>query len=172
MTNQTETNYAEQQAQSQVDSIVALMAAFDCDFDQLDELREQRSDWMDEHANDAALWATKNPNDATELAALEAKAGEYDDQADVADAISDTPLSIEVRSAWTTLDDGPLTPSEYRIVLCTGAPHVELVGDLDCHDEPDTVRVIYKDWDCLGELFDFDRDAVLRFARFFQYNIG
>lgn len=171
MTNQTETHYVEQQAQAQVAAIAALMAAYNCDFDRLEELRDERDEWLADNANDAALWAQAHPDEAEELAELEAQAGEYESQEDAEEAINETPLSIEVRSAWTTLDEGKLTPAEYRIVLCTGGPHVELVGELDSHNEPERVRVLYSDWGCHGELFDFDRDTLLEFAQFFQYSI-
>lgn len=168
---QEENNYAKQQAISQVQSIVGLIAAYNCDYDRLEELRDERSEWMDDNANDAALWAQAHPDEAEELDELKAQAGECESQEDAEEAIHETPLSIEVRSAWTTLDEGPLTPAEYRIVLCTGGPHVELVGDLDTNGEPERVRVLYKDWDCHGELFDFDREAVLEYAQMFYFGV-
>lgn len=166
-----ETNYAEQQAIAQVQSIVELMAAYNCDFDRLEDLRDERSDWLDENTNDTAMWALANPDDAEELAELEAQAGEYEDQDSVRDAIMEDPLSIETRSDWTCVGDSDgLQPAEYRIVLCTGGPHVELVGDLDMHGEPEHVRVLYRDWGCHGELFYFDHKAVLEYAQQFTYN--
>lgn len=169
---QEENNYAKQQAISQVQSIVGLIAAYNCDFDRLEQLRDERSDWLDDNANDSALWASAHPSEAEELAELEAQAGEYEDQDSVHDAIMEDPLSVEVRSAWTTLDDTDnMTPAEYRIVLCTGGPHVELVGDLDTNGEPTRVRVLYSDWGCHGELFDFDRDAVLEYVSKFFYGV-
>lgn len=168
---QEETNYAKQQAISQVQSIVGLVAAYNCDFDRLEELRDERSDWMDENTNDAAVWALAHPDEAEELDELEAQAGEYEDQDSVRDAIMDDPLSIETRSAWMCVGDSDgLQPAEYRIVLCTGGPHVELVGDLDTHGEPEFVRVLYRDWGCHGELLDFDHKAVLEYAQQFTYN--
>lgn len=184
MTNQTETHYAEQQAQAQVAAIVAAivaaMTAYNCDYDRLEELRDERATWLEENPGrflepndprDGGRWYLAHPDEAEELDELRLQAGEYESQEDAEEAINEMPLSIEVRSAWTTLDEGKLTPAEYRIVLCTGGPHVELVGDLDSHNEPERVRVLYKDWDCHGELFDFDRDTVLQFAQFFQYSI-
>lgn len=103
MIDQTETHYVEQQAQAQVAAIAALMAAYNCDFDRLEELRDERDDWLADNANDAALWAQAHPDEAEELAELEAQAGEYESQEDAEEAINETPLSIEVRSAWTTL---------------------------------------------------------------------
>lgn len=180
MTNQTETHYVEQQAQAQVAAIVAAMTAYNCDYDRIEELVEERATWLEEnpgrflHTNDprdGGRWYLANPDEAEELDELRLQAGEYKSQEDAEEAINETPLSIEVRSAWTTLDEGKLTPAEYRIVLCTGGPHVELVGQLDSHNEPVTVRVLYSDWGCHGQLFDFDHDPLLEFARFFQYSV-
>jgi hypothetical protein len=166
-----ETNYAEQQAIAQVQPIVELMAAYNCDFDRLEELRDERSDWLDENTNDTAMWALANPDDAEELDELEAQAGEYESKDDAEEALNSDPLSIETRSAWTCVGDSDgLQPAEYRIVLCTGGPHVELVGDLDTNGEPTRVRVLYSDWGCHGELFDFDHCALLEYAQHFIYN--
>ena len=44
--------------------------------------------------------------------------------------IHETPLSIEVRSGWHSVGEDAGEPEEFRIVLCTGGPHVELTGDI------------------------------------------
>lgn len=105
-------------------------------------------------------------DDATELAELEAQVGEYEDADGVHAAIMEYPLSAETRSGWVSYGED-MTPAEYRIVLCTGGPHVELVGDLGYHGEPDSVRVLYSDWGTSGELFEFDHSAVLSFCQYF-----
>lgn len=62
-------------------------------------------------------------------------------------------LSVEVRSGWQNPSapdwqnpDGSLTPAEYRIVLCTGGPHVELRGEIDRYHEPATARIYAQGW--------------------------
>lgn len=130
---------AKQQAQSQVESIVEMIRAVDCDFDRLEELREEKSYCEDDGL--AFEWSE-------ELAGLEEQAGEYADQDEAWDAIYGTPLSIEVRSGWRSVGEDAGEPEEFRIVLCTGGPHVELTGDIG-----GTVRVVFKDWGESGEYY-------------------
>ena len=73
------------------------------------------------------------------------------------DAIYEIPLSAEVRSGWHSVGEDAGEPEEFRIVLCTGGPHVELTGDIG-----GTVRVVFKDWDGSGEYYpDADERAAL-----------
>lgn len=174
---------ARDQALARVASITAMAAALDLDWDELAALRDERNlspfasrVLAERKAQGAPLapnpegwWEEHDGQAAEELAELEEAAGEYEDQDDAERAIHEDPLSVEVRSDWASPGE-ELTPSEYRIVLCTGGPHVELQGDLDQHGEPCSVRVLYRDWGTSGELFDFDRDAVLTYCR--QHGLG
>ena len=130
---------AEQQAAAQLESIIGMVAALECDFDRLAELTEARDD-----AEDPDAWAAENPDDAAELAELTAAAGECTDTDGARERINEDPLSIEVRSEWTTLGES-LTPGEFCILLCTGGPAVRIVGDLD-RGEPSRPRLEYQDW--------------------------
>lgn len=172
MTDYTDT--AEAQARAQVESIVAMVAALDVDYDRLEELRDAKNnftynnaDGMETMLNADVVWAKENPEDAAELAELESAAGECTSEDDARERIQEDPLSVEVRSDWES-SPREFTASEFRIVLCTGGPHVELVGELD-NGSPSRVRVLYKDWGSHGELFDFDRDAVLRYCEQFYF---
>lgn len=112
-------------------------------------------------------WVTRegnmlDPADAEELEELEAAAGDCTDADDAQQRIYEDPLSVEFRSGWITQGE-EMTPEEFRIVLCTGGPHVELVGDVD----GSRIRVLYRDWDESGELFDFDRNAVTEYVGYF-----
>lgn len=155
---------AREQALEQVNSIVAMVAALECDYDRLQELRDER-DMCEEGAH---VWASQNQDDARELEELENAADDCADADDARKRIEEDPLSVDVRSGWASYGE-TLTPEEFRIVLCTGGPHVELVGDLDENGEPARVRVLYRDWGTSGELFDFDRAAVLRYAQCFYF---
>lgn len=168
---------AKDQAFAQVADIVALVNTLNVDYDRLQELRDARAEWEADNPaafiepNDpraAGRWAMACPDDADELAELIEAAGDYASADDAREAIQQHPLSVETRSAWQCVGE-TLESAEFRVVLCTGGPHVEIVGDLDLHAEPTSPRVIYKDWGTHGELFDFDHDAVLTYAREFFY---
>ena len=98
-----------------------------------------------------------NSEDAEALADLEGQAGEYADQDAARDAIHETPLSVEVRSGWHSVGEDAGEPEEFRIVLCTGGPHVELTGDIG-----GTVRVVFRDGGESGEYYpDADERSAL-----------
>lgn len=109
-----------------------------------------------------------DPDEEQELSELEEAAGDCTDEEDARTRIEEDPLSVEVRSGWHSVGE-TLEPAEFRIVLCTGGPHVELQGELGADNEPDRVRVLYSDWGDSGEIFDFDRDAVLTYCRQFHF---
>ena len=165
-----------QQALAQAQSIADMIAALTLDYDRLEELREelaeleeQQSELLDapagylqwEKANGLRLEELRE-----ELAELERIADGCADADEARDRIMEDPLSIETRSGWVSVGEG-MSPEEYRIVLCTGGPHVEIIGDLDQYGAPCRVRIVYRDWGDSGELFDFDHDAVLTYAQQF-----
>lgn len=93
---------ARQQAAAQAQSIADMVAALTLDYDMLEELRE-------------------------ELADLERIADGCADADEARDRIMEDPLSIETRSGWVSVGE-EMSPEEYRIALCTGGPHVEIVA--------------------------------------------
>lgn len=165
-------NSARDQALAQVRSIEEMVAALDVDYDRLEELRDERNDFETEEPCTRQetwnAWSAANPEQAEELAKLEAAAGNCNNEDDAREQIQQDALSVEVRSGWQSVGE-QLAPAEFRIVLCTGGPHVELQGELDDNDVPDRVRVIYADWGESGELFDFNRDTVLRYCQEFYF---
>lgn len=173
MTTETK-DTARDQAIAQVASITEMVAALEVDYDRLQELRDDRDGFVDSidgppELDTPAQWVLKNPDEAEELADLEEAAGGCEDQDEARERILEDALSVEVRSGWSLVGEGQMAPEEFRIVLCTGGPHVELVGDLDDHNEPSRVRVLYRDWGTSGELFDFDRDVVLTYCQQFYF---
>ena len=138
---------AKQQAQAQVSSIVNMVRALECDFDRLEELREEKCDCEDDGM--VFEWSE-------ELADLELMAGEFESEEEARDAIHAIPLSVEVRSGWRSVGEDAGEPEEFRIVLCTGGPHIELIGDIG-----GTVRVVSRDW---GESDEYYPDADERSA--------
>jgi hypothetical protein len=161
---------AEAQARLQVQSICEMVAALECDYDRLEELRGSRSEYQEADRTQPLTksWAQAHPDDAQELAELEAAAGDCASREAAEQRIQDDALSVEVRSGWASMAC-EFEPHEFRIVLCTGGPHVELVGDLDEHNEPYRVRVKYADWGESGELFGFDHEPVLTYCRQFYF---
>lgn len=149
---------ARDQALAQVASICAMVDALDVDYDRLEELRdeaennrsivaayqEKMSDWQE----------NANANEALEeLADIESAAGECESEDDARERIQEDALSVEVRSDWCNPGE-TIEAVEFRIVLCTGGPHVELIGDLD-RGTPTSVRVLYRDWGGFGRTVRF-----------------
>ena len=70
----------------------------------------------------------------------------YADMEAVEQEIYEDPLEISVRSLWTPLGHA-MEADEFRILLCTGGPAVQIVGDLDedrsVFGQP---RLEYQDW--------------------------
>lgn len=123
----TETDHARQQAEAQLEHIRQLM------------------EWL-EHANecqdyDACIWSNQ------QVAEYDAgKFGAHDPE-QAQQAIHEHPLSVEVRGGWRMLNapEGE-TPSEFRILLCTGKPAVRIIGELNEYGEPESARIEYQDW--------------------------
>ena len=61
-------------------------------------------------------------------------------------AIYDDPLEVDVRSGWVNVWTTEFEPVEYRILLCTGGPAVQLEGELDDRNQPYNVQLQHQDW--------------------------
>lgn len=124
---------------------------------------------------DCHYWVTFQPNaladsgEAEELAELEEAAGDCASEEEARGAIEGDALSIEVRSGWASSKD-EFEAEEFRIVLCTGGPHVELVGDL-YRGTPSRIRVLYRDWGTSGEYFpeSEEREALETYCSQFYF---
>lgn len=197
----TNDNQAYQQAAAQMSSIADMVAALRCDFDRLEELRDeldclqynvkeatdahekmqQSGEQFDFHGNTAnevqdeledaqkALQSWLEDN-ADELRELEEAAGDCKDSDEARTRIEQDALSVEVRSAWVSVGED-MTPDQFRIVLCTGGPHVELEGELDEHLQPYRVWMNYKSWGESGEYHgeNFDHDALIAYCLCFYF---
>lgn len=151
-----ERNWVEEVGAPAYASIVEMVAALECDYDRLEELRDER----DEDAEEL---------DELELAELETAAGECADADEARQRIEKDVLSVEVRSGWTTPGE-PMEAEEFCILLTTGGPAVRIRGELDEHNEP------YRAWlevqEC-GEpwtkYFPANGDTLLTYARCFYF---
>jgi hypothetical protein len=172
------------QARAQAESIAAMVAALTCDYDRLQELRDERADLAsaaedseseDETAqaitalalwDDVARWDDEN---AEELNTLEHEAGDCTDEEDARNRIQEDPLSVEVRSGWTSLGD-TMAPGNFRIVLCTGGPHVEIMGKLDIHGQPYHAWIQYQDWGTpMTPFFNVEQSTLLAYCQEFYF---
>ena len=158
--SEKETDWVEKIGAPAADCIREMVAALECDYERLEELREQREDFSFDpdangapdgpgYANDREAWAGENPDDAEELAELEAAAGECKDREDAEQRIQDDALSVEVRSIWSSVGDYAdecKTPGEYLILLTTGGPAVRIRGELNEHGEPSRAWLEVQDW--------------------------
>jgi hypothetical protein len=102
-------------------------------------------------------------------------AAEEVDDSDAIDAarqtIEEDALSVEVRSGWHS-PGGESEPEEYRILLCTGGPAVQIIGDLNEHMEPSRARLMYQDWFTPWQELILDEDgyaALRRYAGVFYF---
>lgn len=143
------TSRSELQAQAQLESIREMVAALKSADSESDETREDSSLDKSEAARETIL------QDA---------------------------LSVEVRSGWLTMDiwankgsgkdDFFTTPAEFKILLCTGGPAVQIIGELDEHGEPEKARLQHQDWGTPWTDFRIsgeDADVLLAYARCFYF---
>ena len=85
--------------------------------------------------------------------------------------INNDPLEVSVRSSWT-MPGQPLLAEEFRIILCTGGPAVQIIGDLDENGSvlPDYVYIQYQDWGTPWTNYPVgyeERQALADYASFF-----
>jgi len=184
MTNRTK-DRAEDQAAAQYSSIVDMLAAVECDYGRLQELRDDFDALEGEERKAAELGRAEYPSDYTtnpgedliyfydmgrELAELEAAAGNCTDEEDARQRIQEDPLSVEVRSDWASPGE-ELTAGEFRILLCTGGPAVQIRGELN-RGEPCRAWLEYQDWGTpWTHYFGADSDTLCRYASFFFFFI-
>lgn len=183
------------------ESIGELVAALNCDYDRLEELRDERaalaealkdadSERMEastdedlegaqvaaEAAREAlADWDEENGEELRELTAAATIEGEVQTDAEaVRERIQEAPLSVEVRGDWVTPGDrddhGMDPPSEFRILLSTGGPALQIRGELNEHCEPCRAWLEYQDWGTpWTQFYDVEQDTLLAFCREFYF---
>jgi hypothetical protein len=158
--NTNEQDHARSNATTWMDTILEMVAALDCDYDRLDELKEMDAEELD-------------AEELAELAELLEQAGEYASREEVEERIQESPLSVEVRSGWRSPgDEVEDNAEEFRILLTTGGPALQIRGELGRFNEPDRAWLEYQDWgvpwtEYHGE--NEDQDALLTFARCFHF---
>ena len=159
MTTETkEENHAISNAKGWSETITALVAAMNVDYDRLEELRDELQSFEDDvedalDDNDEktarerlAAWHAENDDELRELLEDATVDGEVMPDADTArERIEESPLSVEVRSGWYSPSDTP-EPEEFAILLTTGGPALRIRGELDEHKQPRRAWLEYQDW--------------------------
>lgn len=184
---QKDDDRARDQARLQAESIAAMVAALELDYDRLEELRELRDDFDPGESlgdnGEPITWAEQCPDEAEELRELEAAAlgGEASpeyackDHDEARQRIEEDALSVQVRSGWTDPGTEEFEPEEFEILLCTGGPAVRIRGELDGNGEPSRAWLEYQDWgtpwtEYHGE--GCERETLLTYCRCFYFGRG
>jgi hypothetical protein len=146
------------------ESIADMVAALECDYDRLEELKEfkEREGLMNTDALD-------------ELRELQQTAGECTSREEAEQRIMEDPLSIEVRGGWVSYgeQDRLGAPTEFKILLGTGGPATQIRGELDEHGEPVRAWVEAQDWFTpWTEYVGGDSDTLLTYCRCFYFGEG
>lgn len=90
---------------------------------------------------------------------------------DITDECYELPLSCEVRSGWAT-HPSEFEPEGFRILLCTGGPAVQLIGELDRGGAATSAILQHQDWFEPWQNLPLDENdwtALLSFAQQFYF---
>lgn len=145
-------------------SIIEMVAALECDYDMLQDLRELKE-----------AGSLDDVGDNEKLKELEEAAGECSSREDAETRIQEDALSIEVRGDWYDISSAfppDKTPTEFCILLSTGGPATRIRGELD-GGEPSRARLEVQDWGTpWTQYFDIEQDTLLAYARCFYFGEG
>lgn len=154
-------------------ALAEMVAALECDYERLEELRTDREEWNARHkeGNEQTDYAAGSL-DADELKELESAAGDCKDREDAEQRIHEDPLSLDVRSDWYAPGDSDKggAPSEFRLLLGTGGPAVRIIGELNEHGEPTSATLQTQDW--FTQWTDYreaDEEMLLTYCRCFYF---
>ena len=149
-------NHAELNAKGWSATITALVAAMECDFDRLEELRDELQALDDDCADaecdpvltarNRADWLKENEEEFKDLTDAATVDGDLMESADaVRERIQQSPLSVQVRSGWANPGD-EMVAEDFEILLSTGGPALRIMGELDEHKQPHRAWLEYQDW--------------------------
>lgn len=169
-------NHALDTAKGTVQTIVEMVTALETDYVRLQELRDERDDlhlqMHDDVPGSGEAFREWEANYNEEWGDLELDAGDCESREDALTLIHESVISVKVRSGWSYAGCMSNVPQEFRIVLTTGGPHIELRGDLDETQCPTSVKLLYRDWGTpLTELSVAEDDIyhLLTFASVFYF---
>ena len=166
MTTTRQTDWAESIGDPAFAAIAEMVAALQCDYERLEELREERDDWEPD-LHDGQAWPDANPDEAEELEELESDADDCESEEDARERIDQDPLSLEVRSGWTTPGQA-MDAEEYCLLLTTGGPAVRIIGNLES-GEPTSAVLQVQDWGMPWTEYPCDQDILMAYAECFCF---
>lgn len=137
-----------------------MVAALNCDYDRLEELREIRQNFLQAEEYTAQRdreWQGMPEHE--ELVQLEEAAGDCTNREDAQQRIEEDPLSLQVRSGWRSPGEES-EPEEFELLLSTGGPATRIIGELGEHNEPIRARLQAQDW--FTAWTDYQGDAISR----------
>ena len=171
-------NHGRDQARAQAAEIARMVDAAACDYDRLEELTAEHRDLIETLADqeiqelkeearlELRAWEVANLD---EVDALREATNGCTNEDEAREAIQLHSLGVEVRSAWDVVG-GDTSPAEFRIVLCTGGPHVEIRGELDQYQQPRRAWLNYQDWGTpLTQYFDIEQSTLLSYCSHFYF---
>lgn len=179
MTTKTRDERLTEVGESAIASIREFAAALACDYERMEELRTERDSYSgDRDENTEQTWTEAYPEDAEELAQLEAAANcngsPCDNQDDARDRVLEDALSLEFRSGWeTSWDRNELQPAEFCLLLATGGPAVRILGEIN-RGEASRAWLEVQDWGtswteviCTGS----EHDALMAYVGCFCFEV-
>lgn len=155
----TTENRALEQANTQMSSIIDMVAALNCDYNRLYDLREYYDGELDY-------------DELEELAELEEIAEDCESEDDARERIKEDALEVQVRADWHSPGAESSAPNQFYILLCTGGPAVRIMGELNGYGEPDRAWLEYQDWGTpwTERVNDSgDMEALLAYAQCFYF---
>jgi len=117
-------------------SIREMIAALECDYERLEELREAV-------ASDEFRTTEEDEAEREELAELIEAAGECESREDAEQRIQEDALSLRIFGERV---DGEWQADRFELLLTTGGPAVRIMGELDANSEPDRAWLEVQDW--------------------------
>ncbi len=163
---ETKENRAKDQAKMQLDSIVNMVKRLE---------HSQKCDGGEDcELTDEEILTGLETLYKEGMEASEEERETYHNEDKTRQAVEEDPLSVEVRSDWHSPgEEGGDKPTEYKILLCTGGPAVQIIGDLDEYGQPDTAKLQYQDWftpwETLLPLKDEEHEMLLTYAQHFYF---
>jgi uncharacterized protein YukE len=178
MTTETKDRDLQEIGRTAFEGIAEMVAALECDYDRLAELREERDELRRTAAGDAnedyAAWIEEYGAEYEELTAA---AGECESREDAETQIQEDALSVEVRSGWVSPGHPDFEPEEFVILLSTGGPAVRIRGELS-GGQPSRAWLEVQDWfkpwtEYTGSYGETPvRDILLAYASQFYFGEG